>query len=46
METKDLTNVANFNYGIEKIFEEAKVISLHIPILRSNGKSNINFINS
>ena len=23
METKDLTNVANFNYGIEKIFEEA-----------------------
>lgn len=31
---------------IEKIFEEAKVISLHIPTLRSNGKSNINFINS
>ena len=31
---------------IEKIFKQAKVISVHIPTILSNGKSNINFINS
>ena len=30
METKDLTKVDNFNYGIEKIFDEAEDF---LPIL-------------
>ena len=42
----DIKDIDRENVSLERIFNEAKVISVHISTVLPNGKSNVNFINS